>query len=58
MARKILLADDDEAVREGLDRLLRFEGLATAPEVRSVEVASLDRVVVAFRTCGAAGVPG
>ncbi|MES5821569.1 response regulator transcription factor [Streptomyces sp. RG80] len=26
MARKILLADDDEAVREGLGRLLRFEG--------------------------------
>lgn len=29
MARKILLADDDEAVREGLDRLLRFEGYET-----------------------------
>ncbi|MFF1764150.1 response regulator transcription factor [Streptomyces sp. NPDC058249] len=29
MARKILLADDDVAVREGLDRLLRFEGYET-----------------------------
>jgi two-component system response regulator MprA len=29
MARKILLADDDEAVREGLGRLLRFEGYET-----------------------------
>jgi len=29
MARKILLADDDEDVREGLDRLLRFEGYET-----------------------------
>ena len=29
MARKILLADDDEAVREGVGRLLRFEGYET-----------------------------
>ncbi|NUR68243.1 MAG: response regulator transcription factor [Streptomyces sp.] len=29
MARKILLADDDEAVREGLGLLLRFEGYET-----------------------------
>jgi two-component system response regulator MprA len=29
MARKILLADDDEDVREGLGRLLRFEGYET-----------------------------
>jgi two-component system response regulator MprA len=29
MARKILLADDDVAVREGLGRLLRFEGYET-----------------------------
>ncbi|MFD5075421.1 response regulator transcription factor [Streptomyces sp. NPDC058371] len=29
MARKILLADDDTAVREGLGRLLRFEGYET-----------------------------
>ncbi|MER6127052.1 response regulator transcription factor [Streptomyces sp. NPDC001795] len=29
MARKILLADDDQAVREGLDRVLRFEGYET-----------------------------
>jgi two-component system response regulator MprA len=29
MARKILLADDDVDVREGLDRVLRFEGYET-----------------------------
>jgi len=29
VARKILLADDDSAVREGLDRVLRFEGYET-----------------------------
>ncbi|WP_105974072.1 response regulator transcription factor [Streptomyces geranii] len=29
MTRKILLADDDAAVREGLDRVLRFEGYET-----------------------------
>ncbi|MDH6218556.1 response regulator transcription factor [Streptomyces pseudovenezuelae] len=29
MARKILLADDDEAVRDGVGRLLRFEGYET-----------------------------
>ncbi|MET7682713.1 response regulator transcription factor [Streptomyces sp. NPDC005423] len=29
MARKILLADDDEDVREGLGRLLRYEGYET-----------------------------
>ncbi|WP_329273606.1 response regulator transcription factor [Streptomyces sp. NBC_01451] len=29
MTRKILLADDDAAIREGLDRVLRFEGYET-----------------------------